>query len=146
MKGFYFVFTKLPDTVNPAMLAPITRRHLKMKYEPHDDSPICKHCGHAWGAHMYGTSYCPQVPKAKKVKVVLTPEERNARLDPPPVYVRSIPQGVEVETAHPARKPGTFTANLEMPDGSIAVFTLDEVVRMYEQVKRILEAFSNVSL
>jgi len=44
------------------------------------------------------------------------------------------------EPAHPAVKPGTFTVDLELPDGNKATFTLDEARRMYEQLYRLFGA------
>lgn len=59
-----------------------------------------------------------------------------------PILTQQLVQGM----THPPHKPATMTVNIEMPNGSLAVFTLDEVVRLYEQVRRVLEAFNRVSL
>lgn len=52
----------------------------------------------------------------------------------------------EVKTAHPTLKPGTFTVNLELPSGKVEAFTLDEMMRMYAQIGRIVEAFRTAVL
>jgi hypothetical protein len=51
-----------------------------------------------------------------------------------------------VKTAHPTLKPGTFTVNLELPNGKMEPFTLDEMMRMYSQIGRIVEAFRTAGL
>lgn len=77
-----------------------------------------------------------------KRKAQSSPKNRsNMGVVPPPE-----PPKPPCAPRHPPHKPATLTVNIEMPDGSLAVFTLDEVVRLYEQVRRVLESFSRVSL
>lgn len=130
LNGIYRVWSQPQPDATPQELQVVTRRHQKYKYEPHADSPICKNCGHAWGDHS-NKSYCPPQPKAEKA-------EKAKAVKSAPVVSAQFPQ--HNGTAHPVRKPGTLTMNLEMPDGTIAAFTLDELMRMYAQINRMLES------
>lgn len=60
--------------------------------------------------------------------------------------VKAANGGTNKTTAHPPLKPGTFTVNLELPSGKTEPFTLDEMMRMYSQIGRIVESFRTAVL
>lgn len=125
--GSYLVFAEPQAGADHADR--IMRRSTRRKYEPRADSPLCKNCGGAWADHNH-KMYCPE-EKAPKA-----PKAPKADAAPPTVH----------PTVHPTRKPGTFTVNLELPSGKTEPFTLDEMMRMYSQIGRIVESFRTAGL
>jgi len=131
--GFYTVWTKLPENVDPKDLVTISRLHATKSYQPRDDSPLCHNCGHPWGEHSKGKSACPKVEKPATIQYKAKPEPfvpMSMRVSSQPSPIATL---APASVPHPPRKPGTMSINLETPIGPIP-FTLEEARRMYEQL------------
>lgn len=96
-------------------------------YSPSDVQVVCPPQSEQSNKKRRAKVQVQELPK-------LTPEQRNAKLDPPTVY-RNVPEFVA-----PKFKPGTFLIDLVVPDGSTIKLTVDEARRMYEQLYRLFGA------